>query len=62
LAAVVTGGDRKTIETIFADRRLDKLATLIADRFLDVPEPRHAVLATAAESARAVRIRITDPE
>jgi hypothetical protein len=62
LVAVVTGGDRKTIETILADRRLDKVSALVADRFLDVPEPRLAVLETAASSARAVRIRITDPD
>jgi len=60
LAALVTGGDRRTIDTVLADPRLAPLAALRTDRFLDVPEPRRAVLAAAVEQARAVRIRITD--
>jgi hypothetical protein len=63
LATVVTGGDRRTVETILAERRLAPVVALVAaDRFLDVPEPRFAVLQQAAVTARAVRIRIVDPD
>ncbi|MFI5838242.1 acVLRF1 family peptidyl-tRNA hydrolase [Catenuloplanes sp. NPDC051500] len=60
LSALVTGGDRKTIETILSDRRLEPLLALRAERFLDVPEPRHAVLVAALPEARAVTILLTD--
>jgi hypothetical protein len=61
LAAVVGGGDRHAVDTILADRRLAPLAALRADRLLDVPEPRHAVLVDAVTAARAVRILVRDP-
>jgi len=60
LAAVVAGGNRRTVDTILADPRLAPVAALLAERFLDVPEPRLAVLERAVGAARAVRIRITD--
>ncbi|MBX6357981.1 MAG: hypothetical protein IRZ05_19280, partial [Micromonosporaceae bacterium] len=60
LAALVTGGDRRTVDTVLADRRLAPLAALRAPRLLDVPEPRHAVLVEAARRARAVRIRLVE--
>jgi Actinobacteria/chloroflexi VLRF1 release factor len=60
LAALVTGGDRKTVDAVLADRRLGPLAAIRAPRLLDVPEPRHAVLVEAARRARAVRIRLLD--
>ncbi|MGI5214746.1 acVLRF1 family peptidyl-tRNA hydrolase [Plantactinospora sp. CA-290183] len=62
LAALVTGGDRRTLDTILADRRLGPLAALRADRLLDVPEPRHAVLVEAVTAARAVRVLVRDPQ
>lgn len=62
LAALVCGGDRRTVDLILADRRLAPLAALRSDRLLDVPEPRHAVLVAAVAAARAVRIRVRDPE
>jgi len=61
LAAVVCGGDRRTIDTILADRRLAPVVALRADRLLDVPAPRHAVLVDAVVAARAVRILIREP-
>ncbi len=61
LSCVVTGGDRRAVDAILADRRLERLVARRSDRFLDVPEPRLAVLQTAAASARAVRIRVIDP-
>ena len=61
LAALVVGGDRRTVDGILAHRRLAPLAALRAERLLDVPEPRYAVLQDAATAARAVRILVRDP-
>ncbi|MFI6267157.1 acVLRF1 family peptidyl-tRNA hydrolase [Micromonospora sp. NPDC051006] len=61
LAAVVCGGDRRAVDTVLADRRLAPLVPLRAERLLDVPEPRHAVLVAAVGAARAVQIRLRDP-
>lgn len=60
LAALVTGGDRRSVDAVLADRRLAPLAALRAPRLMDVGEPRHAVLVEAARRARAVRIRLRD--
>jgi hypothetical protein len=61
LAALVTGGDRRAVDAVLADPRLVPVAALRAERFLDVPEPRLAVLQAAIRAARAVRIRLVDP-
>ncbi|MEV0155693.1 acVLRF1 family peptidyl-tRNA hydrolase [Micromonospora sp. NPDC050686] len=61
LAALVCGGDRRAVDTVLADRRLAPLAALRAERLLDVPEPRHAVLVDAIAAARAVRILVREP-
>ncbi|MEU5914909.1 acVLRF1 family peptidyl-tRNA hydrolase [Micromonospora sp. NPDC047527] len=61
LDAVVAGGDRRTVDGILADRRLAPLAALRAERLLDVPEPRHAVLVASVAAARAVRVLVRDP-
>ena len=61
LAAVVTGGDRAALDAILAERSLAPVATLRAERVLDVPEPRHAVLLTAIAQARAVVVLVRDP-
>jgi Actinobacteria/chloroflexi VLRF1 release factor len=58
LAALVCGGDRRTVDTILTDRRLAPLAALRAERHLQVPDPRHAVLVDAAKAARAVEIHL----
>jgi hypothetical protein len=58
LDALVTGGDRAAVEAILAAPALAPLAELRADRFLDVPEPRHAVLVSAIAGARAVAVRV----
>jgi hypothetical protein len=60
LAALVTGGDRSALDAILAAPALAPLAALRADRVLDVPEPRHAVLVSAIAQARAVRVLIRD--
>jgi hypothetical protein len=61
LSAVVTGGDRRAVDAVLADPRLAPLSALRADRFLDVPDPKLAVLQAAIRPARAVRIRLVDP-
>ncbi|MFC4017699.1 acVLRF1 family peptidyl-tRNA hydrolase [Micromonospora sp. GCM10011542] len=61
LDALVAGGDRRTVDGILADRRLAPLAALRAERLLDVPEPRHAVLVAAIAAARSVHILVRDP-
>jgi len=61
LDALVTGGDRRAVDAVLADRRLAPLAPLRADRFLDVGEPRLAVLEGAVAAACTVRIRVVDP-
>ncbi|MFI6757611.1 acVLRF1 family peptidyl-tRNA hydrolase [Micromonospora sp. NPDC050417] len=62
LDAVVAGGDRRAIDTILADRRLAPVAALRAERLLDVPEPRRAVLVDSIAAARAVRVLVRDPQ
>jgi hypothetical protein len=62
LAALVAGGDRRTVDAILADARLAPLAALRSDRFLAVGEPRQAVLEEAVAAARAVRILVRDPD
>lgn len=61
LDALVTGGDRRTVDAVLADARLAPLAALRADRFVDAGEPRRDALERAVAQARAVRILIRDP-
>jgi hypothetical protein len=61
IAALVTGGDRSAVDAVLAARELAPLAAVRAERFLDVPEPRHAVLLSAIAAARAVRVLVKDP-
>ena len=61
LTALVTGGDRTAVDTILAAPRLAGLVPLRHERFLEVPEPRRAVLEEALAQARAVRILVRDP-
>jgi hypothetical protein len=37
------------------------VAALRAERLLDVPEPRHAVLVSAVAGARAVAVLVKEP-
>lgn len=60
LAALVTGGDRSAVDTILAAPQLLPLSAVRAERFLDVPEPRHAVLVSAVAGARAVPILVKE--
>jgi hypothetical protein len=58
LAAVVTGGDRATVESILADPRLAPLRPLRSERHLPVPTPNLAVLRGAVAAARAVGVHL----
>ena len=46
------------VDTILAGPALAPLAALRAERMLDVPEPRHAVLVSAVAGARAVSVLV----
>jgi hypothetical protein len=61
LHAIVAGGDRSAVEAILGTPDLAPVRDLLHERFLEVPEPRHAVLAAAVSGARAVRILVRDP-
>lgn len=58
LDAVVLGGDRRAVDTLRADRRLDAVFALAVERFLgDVPDPRRDVLEATPDRFRATRLR-----
>ncbi|MFC7273134.1 acVLRF1 family peptidyl-tRNA hydrolase [Paractinoplanes rhizophilus] len=60
MAVLVTGGDRSAVDAILAAPTLAPLVSLRAERFLDVPEPRHAVLVSAIAGGRAVSVLIKE--
>jgi len=60
LRALVTGGDRAAVDAILSAKEMAPLAAVRSDRFLDVPEPRHAVLVAAIAGARAVHVLVRD--
>lgn len=62
LDALVTGGDRKAIDTVLEDPRLKELRALVRPPFLGVADPKQKVLEQAGADARAIRIELTDPE
>ncbi len=61
LDAVVTGGDRRAVTAVLADRRLAELRPLVQPRLLDVGNPRLRVLLAAPAHFRAVRIAVSEP-
>jgi hypothetical protein len=61
IAALVTGGDRSAVDAILAAPGLAPLRQRRDERFLDVPEPRHAVLVSAVAGARAVSVLVREP-
>lgn len=58
---VAPGGDRTLAEQVLAEPALKQFATRPRLAFLDVPDPRAAVLKKAAADLCAVRILVTDP-
>lgn len=61
ISSVVTGGDRAAVDAILSSPSLKAVAALRAERFLDVPEPRHAVLVAAIAQARAIPVLVREP-
>jgi hypothetical protein len=55
--AIVVGGDRRALAEVLEDPRLRWLAPLVAERVLDVPDPRLAVLQTTPGLFRATVVR-----
>jgi Actinobacteria/chloroflexi VLRF1 release factor len=62
LDALVLGGDRRSVDAVLADRRLERLRPLVVEPLLDVPDPRLAVLQKTPETFRAVRVDVVDAE
>ncbi len=60
LDAVVVGGDRASVETVLADRRLTPLRRLVTEPLLDVPDPRLTVLRDSVTTFRSVRLDVVD--
>jgi hypothetical protein len=58
---VVPGGDRTLADLVLEDPLLKDYARLPRLAYLDVPDPKSAVLRKAAVDACAVRIQVTDP-
>ncbi len=61
LDAVVTGGDRRSVDAVLEDPRLTGLLPLVVPPLLDVPDPRLAVLEATPGRFRAVRVEVVDP-
>lgn len=58
---IVPGGDRALVDQVLAQPALRTTGNRTRLAFLDVQEPKTAVLAKAASDACAVRITVTDP-
>lgn len=58
LEAVVLGGDRRALATVLEDPRLRWIAPLVADRVLDVPDPRLAVLRATPDAFLSTVVRL----
>jgi Actinobacteria/chloroflexi VLRF1 release factor len=61
LDAVVTGGDRRAVEAVLADARLERLRPLLDARLLDLPDPTRRVLEEAGRRLREVSILVVEP-
>jgi len=57
LDAVVLGGDRRALDAVLTDPRLQPLRALAVDRVLDVPDPRLAVLRAMPDRFLATIVR-----
>ncbi len=60
--AVVTGGERRSVGAVLADRRLSDLPDRVVPRFLTVPDPRRAVLDMVPTLMRNLHIRVVESE
>jgi hypothetical protein len=61
LDALVLGGDRRAVDAVLGDRRLEPLRPLVAPRLLHVPDPRLDVLRSTPRQFRSVRVRVVAP-
>ncbi|MEO7126397.1 MAG: acVLRF1 family peptidyl-tRNA hydrolase [Nakamurella sp.] len=61
-AGIIAAGDRTAIDTVLSDPRFKHLAALPRRSFVDVGEPRRAVLDEVAERAMTVEITIRDAD
>jgi hypothetical protein len=59
--AVVLGGDRRALATLWADSRLTDLFSRAEPDVLDVPEPRRSVLDEAARRVRCAKVEVVEP-
>jgi peptide subunit release factor 1 (eRF1) len=57
LDAVIVGGDRRALDAVLADARLAVLRDRVAERVLDVPDPRLTVLKAMPERFLATIVR-----
>jgi Actinobacteria/chloroflexi VLRF1 release factor len=60
LEAVVTGGDRTAIATVFGDHRLADLAALTVPRLYPVSDPRLRILQSFPKQFLAIEIQLND--
>ncbi|HEY8294704.1 MAG TPA: acVLRF1 family peptidyl-tRNA hydrolase [Micrococcaceae bacterium] len=58
---LVLGGDKALCQSLLVEPVFGPLAVLPRLAFLDVPDPKSAVLKQAAADLHAVRIRVSDP-
>lgn len=58
--ALVVGGDRGAVEAVLDDTRLRALASVLCDPWLDVPDPRRAVLDQAVLDAQAFTVDVVN--
>lgn len=61
LRTLVCGGDRRAVDTVLADRRLEPLLPLAERRLYSVPDPRRRVLDEMPDRFRAVVITVVEP-
>ena len=60
LAALVCGGDRQAVEQVLEDPRLRSLTAVRVEPWLDVPDPRRAVLEQAVLDGASVAVTVSD--
>ncbi|HET7356744.1 MAG TPA: acVLRF1 family peptidyl-tRNA hydrolase [Nocardioidaceae bacterium] len=62
LNALVCGGDRHAVHEVLTDPRLAGLTGLRTEPWLDVPDPRRAVLERAVVDGSSAILEVDDPE
>jgi hypothetical protein len=61
LEALVCGGDRHAVHEVFTDPRLAAVSAVRSDPWLDVPDPRRAVLERAIVDGSSAILAVDDP-